>query len=436
MKKYGKRIISAMLVTAILLCGALTGCGKDSGTDKEEGAEKKKLVLWHVNTAEHHLKLINDAVARYEEDHPGVTVENVPVQSDAYEQKLSAAMGATAPDVFITWGGGKLSSYVEAGKVLDITEYMEADNYKERFIDASMTHVTYKGNLYGVPVENISVALFLYDKDLFEKYNVKVPETYDELMAACETFKKNDVAPFALGNKFKWPGSMYYMYGVLRYGGSEAFSQAADRLGGSFEDSAFIKAGELIQDWTDKGYFCEGYNSLDQDAGQPRNLMFSGKAAMMLMGTWEMDTIKAENPEFFEHMGYFPFPELPGGTGNKNDVVGTVGDNFYSVSTDCKNPDEAFELIQYLIDDASVEERIAAGKVPPVKDISVDDPMQQGILDILSGADTVQLWYDQYLPPELAEVHLDTSQKIFGGEMTSQEAAAQLEKAAKEYYEE
>ena len=432
MKKYRKRVISVIVMAVVLISGVLAGCGKSSGGEEGE----KKLVLWHVNTAEHHLKLIEDAVARYEEANPGVTVENVPVQSDAYEQKLSAAMGADAPDVFITWGGGKLASYIDAGKVLDITEYMDKDNYKDRFIDASMTHVTYEDKLWGVPVENISLSLFLYDKDMFEKYNVKVPETYDELIAACETFKENGIAPFALGNKFKWPGSMYYMYGVLRYGGYEAFTSAADRTGGSFEDDAFIKAGDLIQEWVDAGYFCEGYNSLDQDAGQPRNLLFSGKAAMMLTGSWEMDTIKAENPEFYEHLGYFLFPEVPGGNGNPDDVVGTVGDNFYSISTDCKNPDEAFELIQYLIDDTSVEERIEAGKVPPVKGITLSDPMQQGILDMLSSAENVQLWYDQYLPPELAEVHLDTSQQIFGLELTSQEAAAEMEEAAKEYYEE
>jgi raffinose/stachyose/melibiose transport system substrate-binding protein len=303
-------------------------------------------------------------------DHPNVTVEQVPVQSDAYEQKMAATMGSdNPPDAFITWGGGKLNSYVDAGKVLDLTKYMNKDNYKDRFIDASLTHVTYKDKIYGVPVENISIALFLYDKDLFAKYGVAVPKTYDELMKACETLKSNGVAPFALGNKFKWPGSMYYMYSVLRYGGSEVFTKAANRLGGSFEDDAFLKAGQLIQDWVDKGYFCEGYNSLDQDAGQPRNLMFAGKAAMMLMGTWEMDTIMAENPDFYKHMGYFTFPELPGGNGNSNDVVGTVGDNFYSISTACKNPDAAFELIQYLIDDTSVQERIKAGKVPPVKNI-------------------------------------------------------------------
>jgi raffinose/stachyose/melibiose transport system substrate-binding protein len=175
---------------------------------------------------------------------------------------------------------------------------------------------------------------------------------------------------------------------------------------------------------------------LDTDAGETRQLLFANKAAMMLNGTWEVDIIKSENPEFYQKMGVFPFPAVEGGVGNPNDVVGTIGDNFYSISADSKNPDEAFELIQYLIDDTSVKERIAAGKIPPIKNITVTDPLQQQILDFLNKSTGVQLWYDQFLPPEIAQVHLDTSQALFDLSMSPQEMADKTEQAAKEYYKE
>jgi len=43
----------------------------------------------------------------------------------------------------------------------------------------------------------------------------------------------------------------------------------------------------------------------------------------------------------------------------------------------------------------------------------------------------VQLWYDQYLPPSVAEVHKDTSQALFALSMTPEEAAKTLEVAAR-----
>ena len=67
--------------------------------------------------------------------------------------------------------------------------------------------------------------------------------------------------------------------------------------------------------------------------------------------------MKGENPTFYrDNLALFAFPAVTGGTGDPKDLIGTVGDNFYSVSSTCKDPANAFKLIQYLIDDKSVEE--------------------------------------------------------------------------------
>ena len=74
--------------------------------------------------------------------------------------------------------------------------------------------------------------------------------------------------------------------------------------------------------------------------------------------------------------------------------------------------------MQYMIDDTSVALRAKAGRVPPVKGFKTDDPVLQQILQLVEQAPAVQLWYDQYLPPAVAEVHKDTSQALFALSMT------------------
>ena len=113
-----------------------------------------------------------------------------------------------------------------------------------------------------------------------------------------------------------------------------------------------------------------------------------------------------------------------------------MGDNFYSISTACEYPNIAFELIQYLIDDESVKARAADGRIPPVKGFTAGDPVLQEVVNIVQHAKSVQLWYDQYLPPELGEVHKDTSQALFGLSMTPAEAAQAMEEAARTFYKE
>lgn len=356
------------------------------------------------------------------------------MQNDAYKTKLKIAMSSnTMPDIYPTWSGGPMYEYIDSNKIADITQYMNENNYKNKFMDAAINQATYKDKIWAVPVENVAVAMVFYNKDIFAKYNLQVPKTVKELEAICDTLKSNKITPFSLANKTKWTGSMYYMYLVDRIGGQDAFSKAVSRAG-SFEDPAFTEAGNIIQKWVKKGYYNEGFNGLDEDSGQSRTLLYTNKAAMTIMGSWFLSTVGGENKEFLDKVGSFPFPAVDGGKGDPNTVVGTVGDNFYSVATSCKDVAGAFKAITYLIDDTAIAKRIEAGRIPPVKGVKVTDPRLQDVLSSVEKAPSVQLWYDQYLPPELGELHKDTSQAIFGLSKTPDQVNKEMEAAAKKYY--
>jgi raffinose/stachyose/melibiose transport system substrate-binding protein len=396
------------------------------------------ITFWHIQNTGTGPETIQQAVDRYMADNPGVTVEVVPMQNDPYKTRIRTAMGAGDPPcVFPSWGGGPLYEYVQAGQVLDLTGYMNADNYLERFVPASLSNVTFDGKIWGVPVENTAIAVFYYNKAIFDQYNLTPPATWSELVDIAQTLIDNGVVPFSLANRTKWTSSMYYMYLVDRLGGPEVFASAANRTGGSFEDPVFVQAGEMVQELVEMGAFIEGFNGLDYDTGQSRIPMYADQAAMELMGTWQISTYLAENPEFYEEkLGFFAFPAVEGGAGSPTNVVGTVGDNYYHISTTCANPDEAFEMITYLIDDESVQIRVENGRIPPVVGVSemLADPVLQEVIGLVENAESVQLWYDQYLPPELGEVHKDIMQTLFGMEITPEEAAAMHQQAIVDFY--
>lgn len=396
------------------------------------GMAQKQITFWHIQSSEPGLSLIKNEVARYMAANPDVKVEVVPIQNDAYKTKIKVAMGAgEGPCVFPSWGGGPLNEYVKANQVIDLTSMLNAGGYKGRFLPASFSAITFGNKIYGVPVENTAIAVVYYNKEMFAKYNLKEPTTIDELTAIAKTLKANGIAPFSLANGSKWTGSMYFMYLVDRLGGAKAFVNAATRApGGSFQNPIFIRAGQILQDWVKAGYFNEGFNGLDYDSGQSRALLYAGKAAMELMGNWSSSIIPSENPEFAKKVGIFPFPAMKAGAGPQ-DVVGTVGDNYYSISSTCKYPKEAFEMIKFLIDDKAVAERIDADRIPPVKGVTPKNADLKDIVNLIAQAPGTQLWYDQYLPPELGEAHKDTTQALFGLTMTPQQAAKVMEDTAK-----
>jgi raffinose/stachyose/melibiose transport system substrate-binding protein len=298
--------------------------------------------------------------------------------------------------------------------VYDITEFMEKDNYKDQFLDAAIKQAAYDGSIWAVPVENVTPAFFFYNKRVFEENSLEVPSTLEEFEAVSDKLLEKGIIPVALANRTKWTGSIFYAYVLNRIAGANAFADAYDGKR-SFTDDDFLKAAQKIQEWSEKGYFGNDFNALDYDAGQDRQLLYNDKAAMYVMGSWFIFTAMGENPDFVDHIGIAEFPVAEDGKGRATDYIGTVGDNFYSVSANSKNPEMAFEAITYLLDDIAVEERIASGKIPPLKGVTLTDDINKLIADRVASATHMQLWLDQYLAPQQAELHKDELQKLYSG---------------------
>ncbi|WP_395350920.1 extracellular solute-binding protein [Variovorax sp. UC122_21] len=248
--------------------------------------------------------------------------------------------------------------------MLDLSPYLARDEaFRARFLPRAFDATTFDGKVYGLPGEETSAAVVFYNAELFRRHGLKPPRTWPELMALVGTLKRLGIAPFALANKSKWPGSMYFMYLVDRIGGPDTFRKAAARTGGEgFAAPAFVEAGRYLQELVKAGAFAPGFNGLDHDTGASRRLLYAGKAAMTLMGSWELGNMQNENPAFRKKVDFFPFPTVPNGKGASDAVIGSIGTNFYSISSACKSPEAAYALIKTMVDDEAV--RAPAGQQP------------------------------------------------------------------------
>ncbi len=89
-----------------------------------------------------------------------------------------------------------MNEYIKSGFAQPLDELYEKYGLKGRFMEGALEQVSFNGKIYGVPVKNISIAGIYYNKDLFDKYNVKVPSTVSELEKASDTFLANGIIPF------------------------------------------------------------------------------------------------------------------------------------------------------------------------------------------------------------------------------------------------
>ncbi len=433
-----KKLLTIFTMLAVLLLAAcgLNGGGSTSESssgkaeDSKSNEGKKVLEFWHIDPGEKE-KIYEEAVARFEEKHPDVDVKVLRIPNDAFKQKLSVAMsGNEAPDVFSNWGGGWLKNFVDQGKVLELTESTD----KAHFNELALANTTFDDKVYGLPL-GLSIDVVFYNKEIFEKYGLTPPKTYDEWLSVIDTLKENNIIPIALANQTKWPGAYLFMNFASRIAGPELFDSAFNRKGRGFDDPAYVQAGEYLQEMVEREAFNPGFNGVPYDEGQGRQLLYSGQAAMMDMTISFVNNVRQEAPEFEEKLDFFLFPTVEGGKGDQTQVGAATGP-VWSVAKNSKYPDLATELAIELTSAETAQNYMdRTGSLSGIKDVKPADEFTKRFYEVVQGATHLQMPYDQTLPPELAELHKDTTQAIYGLDMTPEEAAEKMEAKAKEVLE-
>ena len=197
----------------------------------------------------------------------------------------------------------------------------------------------------------------------------------------------------------------------------------------------------------EKGYFPDGVNSLSPDDSQDLALMYDGTCAMMLQGSWVASSMQTDNAEWYEeNIGVFRFPEDSEAAANgvPQDVeVGTAIGN--GISFNCWNDDGSVDqtkldagyvlATQYINDDVYLQNQVDSLKIPSIEGFEdcMEDPNMQTVAEVFFDASNVQLWYDQYLPASVTEVHKDCMNALFALESTPEEIGEQHDAAMQEY---
>ena len=433
--------MAAAMTASLAACGGGDSGSGDGGSSSggDSGSASggdKEIVYWNIGTESPDKDVITKAVEKFNsETESGYTVTSVPTQNDTYKEKLVVAMSSgECPDMYSCWSGGPMYEYIDSGFGQPIDDLFNASEIKDKLMESAVSQATYNDHVYAVPYQNISMSGIFYNKEMFDKYKLKEPETLADLENICDTLKKNDITPFALANSSKWTGSMYYMNLAARYGGLEPFQKAVAGEG-KFTDDCFIKAGEKVQEWVEAGYFPDGVNSLSEDDGQAKQLMYQETAGMLLCGSWYTGTFATDSAEFYEKIGWFPFPAIEESDADPSIMIGTVGDQFIVFNCEGEKLEAAFECAETHLDDEVIDFEVENGKIPPVIGIEdkLTDSITKEVVEAANNASEIQLWYDQYLPPAVATAHLDGLQEVFGLTKTPQEAQEAMQKAMDDY---
>lgn len=259
------------LFLALAMCLSLAACGgSSSGGSGNGGSSDDNVMSLSVSGTESdaYTKAIKDLVEEFNANNEfGVTIEPEFQATSDYKTKLSTTMASDAePDIFFTYELSFLGNYVNGDKVVDLQEYLNADEaWASSFNGGVLDQVTYNGDVYAIPFAQ-SVAVMYYNKDIFAQYGLSVPTTYDEYCKVCDTLVQNGVTPVALASTSDdaWLVSQYIQQLSNGIAGYELFD-SLNKGTGKWNDPAFIQAAQLFQAEIDKGYFEKGFTGVGND---------------------------------------------------------------------------------------------------------------------------------------------------------------------------
>ncbi|MEU9343736.1 extracellular solute-binding protein [Streptomyces sp. NPDC048278] len=415
-----RRGIGAAIAVAAAM--SLAACGTSGPAGSSGGASAKGLTMWALNDQ----TILAKSVDAYNKDHPDAKITLRLFANDDYKQKLRVAFGANqAPDIFFSWGGGALDDYVKAGKVDALTD---ARVDLLRFTPSVLKSATFDGQTYGVPANGLAPVVLYYNKKVFRSAGLQPPKTYDDLLTDVKKLKGAGVTPVSLAANSKWPTLMYLEYLLDREGGPDVFDHIAAGSAAGWKDASVTAANTRLQELAKAGAFGDNASSVSYDQGAATALLYTGKAGMELMGTWEYANIVKAAPDFAKNdLGYVAFPSLSGGKGDPKDIVGNPS-NFLSLNSKSGNKSAALTYLKdYVLNDSQVDAYLAAGSVPPVNKLdaklaavsSADDKKWLTfVYDLVQDSPNFQLSWDQALPSDQADPLLTNVDKSFLRQIT------------------
>ncbi len=242
--------------------------------------------------------------------------------SGMYDMLQMPACGVTVKWARAGWVE-PLDPYINNPKLTD-RNWLDLNDYVQKWIDV----MRYKGNLYGLPSYGESSILF-YRKDLFKKYNVKVPTTLKELEDAAKKLTldtngdgKTDIYGITLrgvrghtSNVYIWAGFLRAFGGKFFRGGDPEKGLPPDAPKGIQNWEPMINSPESIKATEYYAHLLQNYAPKDVASYHwygVANAMSTGITAMIIDATpFAAIFSNPEESKVAGKIGYAPGPQVP-----------------------------------------------------------------------------------------------------------------------------
>lgn len=373
LRKGSSRKLGAICIIGIAAF-IIAACGADDGFDNNliivEDEDKRAVHLFSPMEkteadVENVARSAADKTVMLAEEKLGIEVEYVTYTAENYQDKtyddVTLDRARNDMDDIYLLNPDTSRTLAEEGKLKDLSGMECAQNLRDVVKAANVVD----GKLVAVPQEVVAYGLFI-NKDMFDQYDLELPETPDEFLECCRVFKENGIETPVGANRW-WLETfvLAQAYADLYNGGNtEAEIEALNS--GESKYSDYMRPGfEFLQEMIDKGYI-DAAKAYVSEAIEGEGEDFLAQKTPIVMAYWgAANTETAYGKTDFE-MLVIGFPSSRG----QMPVIPMTG---FGVGINAEHGEDAVAVLDVMLSDEALQIYAETNRViSPSKNVEVE----------------------------------------------------------------
>lgn len=425
-KKLFALALAGTMAFSMAACGSGSSSDSSSDSSSSSGDETVLRVLNWGSTEEE--SIANDAIARFNEDHPDVKVEQtcVPVTewSDFIQKWITMTTSGEAPDV-INLGLEAAQMAVDNELIQPLDDIVADDDYlselKDEYAESLLEGFSVDGKLYGLPSGTQTMVMY-YNKHMFDDAGLAYPQdgwTWDDFYSMAKQLTKDDGSVYGYGLS-----SAYFQ--LTPWWTSNGAYLTDDDGNPTVNSEGMVEAVDFLKKLVDEKI------TPDPISSDVYTMFSSNQLAMVGAGRWQLNA--------WEDAGLtnadFDCVQWPV---NKEESS-VYGGSAWCIGTGTENQDLAIDLLKAMVSDETMKATAAGGQqIPPIESLATDPEIMGTTPDNINGLWTAITISKPVCAPtyfgDLQTSFVRAMEEVFSGEMEPQtaldETQSQVESAMK-----
>ena len=352
MKKLLAMLLTGVMMLGLVACGAKEEAPAEAPAAKEEApaeeaeesAEDAVIHYWaQWSENETQAEILKEAIARFEDKNPGVTVE-VNWAGREVREILRTSIDAGEQIDIVESGYDQIVALLGEEYLMDITQYMAGSDFEAAISDSMVafakSFASDGESWYYIPAQPF-VGTIYYNAAIFEEAGVEAqPTNWAEFMDACQKIKDAGYDPLTIDDAYL--PTLYGTYLASAKGVDWTTTLLTTKDATLWDDPVILQMAEDYAALAEKGYFAASTGSNVFPAAQNGEFAL-GTAAMYYNGSWLPNEVAEITGDDFQWGAmFFPAPE---GAEYPYSTY-TTGCQFYGITKGCEHPELAVALLE------------------------------------------------------------------------------------------